>query len=96
MHLVVDEHRAGEGRLQAAREPDPLPAAELRRERDPARHGVDDAGRADTDRLQAAPVDRGGGKDLVRRGTDELEESVGGLPLARSRPASDSARSPRR
>ena len=95
MHLVVDEHRAGELRLQSAREPDSLPTAELGRERDPARYRVDDAWRADADRLQAAPVDPGTGQDFVGRGTDEIEESVGGLPIARARPASDGRRSPR-
>ena len=66
MHLVVDEHRAGERRLQPAREPDPLPTAELGRERDPARYRVDDAWRADADRLQAAPVDPGAWRGLRR------------------------------
>ena len=82
MHLVVDEHRAGERRLQPAREPDSLPTAELRRQRDSARHRVDDARRADADRLQAAPVDPGSGEDFVCRRTDEIEKGVGALPLA--------------
>ena len=72
-------------------ESDALPPAELGCQRDPARHRVDDARRTDTHGLQAAPLDPGGGEDLLRRGGHEIEELVGGLPLAGTRPASDSA-----
>ena len=90
MHLVVDQHRAGEHRLQPAREPDPLPAAELGRQRDPARYGVDDAWRADADRLQAAPVDRGTRRGLrpSRHRRDSRRVSAVCRSL-RARPAAD-------
>ena len=91
MHLVVDEHGAGKRRLQPAGEPDPLPAAELRRQGDPAGRRVDDAGRADADRLQTAPLDSRGGKDLVGRVADEVEQRVGGLPLESARPSTNDA-----
>ena len=76
MHLVVDQHRAGEHRLQPARKPDPLPAAELRSQRHSSGHGVDDTWRTDADRLETGPVEPGRSEDLVRRGIDETEEAL--------------------